>query len=76
MFASVVLYATGARLLLRGSRRLAIGILSVKLLLFLGVGWLAFASGRGYRPDPVGFALGITCFPLAAVWEAMRIRGN
>ena len=74
---SVLVYAGGAVLVLRRARpRLAIGLLSVKLLAFLGLGWLAFASGREYRPDPIGFAVGITCFPAAAVWEAMRARGS
>jgi len=74
---SVLLYAVGLRWVLRrGHPRLAIGLLSVKLLAFLGLGWLAFASGREHRPDPIGFAVGITCFPAAAVWEAMRARGS
>ena len=75
--ASVLAYAGAARLLLRHPRpRLAIGLLFVKLLAFLGLGWLAFASGREHRPDPIGFAVGITCFPAAAVWEAVRARGS
>jgi hypothetical protein len=57
-------------------RRLAIALLSVKLLAFLGLGCLAFAWGREHHPDPIGFAVGITCFPAAAVWEAMRVRGS
>ena len=74
---SVLLYAAGVGLLVRRPRpRLAIGLLSVKLLAFLGLGWLAFASGREHRPDPIGFAVGITCFPAAALWEAMRTRGS
>ena len=74
---SVLLYSGGLALLFRRARpRLAIGLLSVKLLAFLGLGWLAFASGREYRPDPIGFAVGITCFPAAAVWEALRARGS
>jgi hypothetical protein len=74
---SVLLYTGGVHFLLRRPRpRLAIGLLFVKLLAFLGLGWLAFASGREYRPDPIGFAVGITCFPAAAVWEAMRARGS
>ena len=74
---SVLLYAVGLRAVLRRARpRLAIGFLSVKLLAFLGLGWLVFASGREHRPDPIGFAVGITCFPAAAVWEAMRVRGS
>jgi hypothetical protein len=76
---SVFLYAFGLRLVLKSRRpRLAIGVLFVKLSAFLGLGWLAFASGRDLRPDPIGFALGLTCFPVAAVWEAlaMRARGS
>jgi hypothetical protein len=74
---STLLYAGGLRGLLKRTRpRLAIGLLSVKLLAFLGLGWLAFTWGQGYRPDPIGFALGLTCFPAAAVWEAMRVRGS
>jgi hypothetical protein len=74
---SVILYAAGLSVLLRRGRpSLAIGLLFVKLLAFLGLGWLAFASGEGRRPDPIGFALGLTCFPVAAVWEAMRVRGS
>ena len=73
---SLVVYSVALRTLLRGSRpQLAIGLLFVKLAAFLGVGWLALTSG-GYRPDPIGFALGITCFPVAAVWEAVRVRGR
>jgi hypothetical protein len=74
---SVVLYAAGLRILLRrGRASLAIALLFVKLLAFLGLGWFVFASGEGRRPDPIGFALGLTCFPVAAVWEAMRVRGS
>jgi hypothetical protein len=73
---SVGFYAAGLGLVLRGRRpRLAIGLLSVKLLALLGLGWLAFASGR-FGPDPIGFAVGVSCFPAAAVWEAMRARGS
>ena len=74
---SVLLYSAGLRALLgRVGPRLAIALLFAKLLAFLGFGWLAFASGREYRPDPIGFAVGITCFPAAAVWEALRARGS
>jgi hypothetical protein len=51
-------------------------MLFVKLAAFLGLGWVLFASGVEHRPDPIGFALGLTCFPAAAVWEAMRARGS
>lgn len=73
----VVVYATAARVLLRRHRpSLAIGLLFVKLAAFLGLGWLAFTSGEVLRPDPIGFALGLSCFPVAAVWEAMGARGG
>ena len=74
---SVLLYSAGFRALAgRVGPRLAIALLFAKLLAFLGLGWLAFASGREHRPDPIGFAVGLTCFPVAAVWEAMRVRGS
>jgi hypothetical protein len=74
---SVLLYAVALRALVgRVGPRLAIGLLFVKLLAFLGLGWWAFTSGREHRPDPIGFAVGLTCFPVAAVWEAMRVRGS
>jgi predicted permease len=74
--ASIFLYAVGLGVLVRrGSARLAIAMLSVKLLLFLALGWFAFHAGR-YRPDPIGFALGVSCLPVAAVWEALRTRGE
>src|SRR5262245_32927232 len=74
MAVSVALYAALVRLVVAGGRRrLAIGLLFAKLAAFLGLGWLAFASGS-VRPDPVGFAFGITCCPAAIVWEAVRGR--
>ncbi len=60
-------------MLRRGSARLAVGIVVVKLALSLGLAWLALSAGD-FRPDPVGFALGVTCLPVAAVWEAIRAR--
>jgi hypothetical protein len=70
---SVLLTAGSLRLVLgRRSTRLAIALLFAKLALLLGIGWWAFAAGGIVRPDPIGFALGLTCFPVAAVWEAMR----
>ena len=56
-----------------GRRRLAIGLLFAKLAAFLGLGWVAFASGS-VRPDPIGFAFGVTCCPAAVVWGAVRDR--
>jgi hypothetical protein len=73
--ASVLIYAAGFRIFLRGGgAQLAIGMLFVKLAAFLGLGWMLFTSGVRHRPDPIGFALGLTCFPAAAVWEAIRAR--
>ena len=75
--ASVLIYAAGFEALAhRTGSQLAIGMLFVKLAAFLGLGWLLFTSGVENRPDPIGFALGLTCFPAAAVWEAMRARGS
>jgi len=72
---SVALYALALDGLVRRRRtRLAIGILFVKLAALLGLGSLALASRR-FHPDPIGFAVGVSCFPAAAVWEAMRARG-
>lgn len=71
---SVAAYVVLFDLVVRGRRhRLAIGLLFAKVVAFLGLGWLAFASGSG-RPDPVGFALGLTCFPAAAVLGAASSR--
>ena len=72
---SLLLYAAGfAVVLRRGSTRLAIGILFVKLVAFLGLGWLVFSASQKLRPDPLGFAVGVSCMPVAAVWEAVRAR--
>ena len=74
---SLLLYAAGLQILLRRMRpHLAIGVLFVKLLALVGLGWLAFGAGRVCRPDPLGFAVGLTCFPAAALWEAMHVRGG
>jgi hypothetical protein len=71
---SLALYTALFHLAVRGGRRrLAIGLLFAKLAAFLGLGWLAFASGS-VRPDPLGFTFGVTCCPAAVVWEAMRGR--
>jgi hypothetical protein len=73
----VLLYAGMARTLVVGERRrLAIVLLFAKLLLFLALGWLVLGSGRAHGLDPGGFVLGVTCFPAAAVWEAVRVRGS
>jgi hypothetical protein len=74
---STLLYAAVfLAVLRRGSGRLAFGMLSVKFVAFLGLGWLVFAASEAYRPDPVGFVVGVSCMPVAAVWEAMRARKN
>lgn len=71
---SLALYVALFRLVvLGGQRRLAIGLLFAKLAAFLGLGWLAFASGSA-QPDPLGFAIGVTCCPMAVVWDAFRVR--
>ena len=73
----LVVYAAVARLVVERRRAsLAIGLLFVKLAAFLGLGWFVLTSGEASRPDPIGFALGLSCFPAAAVWEAMRARGR
>jgi hypothetical protein len=72
---SLFLYAAGFTVVLRrASPRLAIGILFVKLVAFLGLGWLVFSASEELRPDPLGFAVGLSCMPVAAVWEAVRAR--
>jgi len=74
---SVLLYATAFNFLTNSRRRrLAIGVFFVKLAALLGLGWLVLGSGIEITPDPLGFAAGLTCFPAAAIWEAMRARGS
>jgi hypothetical protein len=69
---SLALYVALFDLVVRGGRRrLANGLLFAKVAAFLGLGWFVVASGSG-RPDPLGFALGVTCCPAAIVWEAVR----
>ncbi len=71
---SLALYTAVVRTaVVGGHRRLAVGLLFAKLAAFLGLGWLAFASGS-VRPDPLGFAFGVTCCPAAVVWEVVRGR--
>ncbi len=62
-------------MLRRGSNRLAVLIVAVKFAASLGLAWLAFSAGD-LRPDPLGFALGVTCLPVAAVCEALRARST
>jgi hypothetical protein len=73
---SLWIYATVLEAVLRsGSRRLALGLTFVKLCGFLALGWWAMRRGAG-AIDPLGVAAGITCLPLAAVWEALQARRN
>jgi hypothetical protein len=58
-----------------GKRRLALGLTFVKLATFLALGWWAMSRGAGII-DPLGFAVGITCLPLAALWEALQTKRN
>lgn len=58
----------------RGSRHLAMIFPFAKFLTLLGLGWLAL-SGTTHVPDPLGFAVGVTCFPVAVVWGTLRARG-
>lgn len=71
---STVVWAASLGLVMRGGRaRLAVGIVFVKVAAVLALGWLALYGGA-YRPDPVGFAIGVSCLPIAAVVEAIRVR--
>ncbi len=70
---STLLTAAGLGATLRRSVRLAIVLLFAKLLLLLGLVWVVFEWGL-HRIDPGGFALGVTCFPVAAVWQVMGAR--
>ena len=60
-------------MLRRGSTRLAVLIIAVKFAASLGLAWLALSAGD-LRPNPVGFAIGLTCLPVAVVCEAIRAR--
>ncbi len=71
---SLRLSSIGLRMLLGSARpRLAFGILFVKLLALFGLTWVAFAAVR-QGPDPIGFALGVSCLAVAGVVEALRVR--
>ena len=59
----------------KGNRRLALGLPFVKLAAFLALGWWVITRGAG-AIDPLGVAVGVTCLPLAAVWEALTTKGN
>jgi hypothetical protein len=56
-----------------GRRRLAMALTFVKLTAFLGLGWIAFTV-PSWVPDPLGFAVGVSTLPVAAVWEALEVR--
>ncbi len=71
---STVIWAGSLDVIMRGGRvRLAVGIIFVKVAAVLALGWLALYGGA-YRPDPVGFSIGVTCLPIAAILEAIRVR--
>jgi hypothetical protein len=57
----------------RPNARVAIGISSVKLLASLLLVWLVMTY-VGWRPDPVGFAIGVASYPVAALWDALRTK--
>ena len=59
--------------ILTGRRRLATALTFVKLALFLVLGWFAF-SAPTWAPHPVAFAVGVSCLPAAALWEALEVR--
>ena len=59
----------------RGRRRLALGLMFAKLAVLLALGWWVMVRGAG-KIDPLGVAVGVTCLPLAALWEALKARGN
>lgn len=59
--------------ILTGRRRLAMGLTFVKLAAFLGLAWIALTVPT-WAPDPLGFAVGVSALPIAAVWEALEAR--
>ena len=70
---SSLLTTAGLGAMLRRGVRLAIAFLFAKLLLLLGLVWVMLQWGlRGI--DPGAFALGVTCFPVAAVWQVISAR--
>jgi len=76
VLASLSLYAVLFDAVLRSRRlHLALGLTFVKLAAFLALSWWAMSRGAGAL-DPLGVAAGITCLPLAALWEALKARGN
>jgi hypothetical protein len=74
MGTSLLTFAFGVPAVVGGGRvRLAIALLFAKLLLLLGLVWVMLRWGGG-RIGPAGLALGVTCFPAAAIWEAVQGR--
>jgi hypothetical protein len=67
-----VLFDTVVR---KGRRRLALSLTFAKLAILLALGWLVVVRGAG-KIDPLGVAVGVTCLPLAALWEALTVRGK
>ena len=57
-----------------GHRRLALAITFVKVAALAGLGWWMLANDA-VDLDPLGFALGVTSLPVAAVWEAIEVKG-
>lgn len=75
MALTVVAYGAALGLVMRrGSRRLAITLLFAKFCGFLGLGWWAITATQ-HGPDPLGFAVGVTCFPFATIVGVLRARG-
>ena len=68
----VTLYETLYRAVVQNvRRRLAIGLLFGKVAAFAGLSWLAFTS-KNLSIDPLAFAIGVTCLPMAVVWGGVR----
>lgn len=59
----------------KGNRRLALGLPFAKLAALLALGWWVITRGAGVI-DPLGVAVGVTCLPLAALWEALTSKGT
>lgn len=71
---SLWMYAALVGAMVRSGRpQLALGLTFVKLAAFLALGWWTMSRGAGTF-DPLGVAVGITCLPLAALWEALQAR--
>jgi hypothetical protein len=55
----------------RGRLGLALLVLFVKVTALVTLGWVVL-SYPSWRPDPLGFTIGVSCLPVAAAWEAVR----